>query len=81
MLLTVKLMFEWLGEGELAERLEHAIAKVIKPPLQKDASVEGEVNNLPARVRFETMLTVAASASAFGFCGAVPYRQALAGVP
>ena len=30
MLLTVKLMFEWLGEGELAERLEHAIAKVIK---------------------------------------------------
>ena len=30
MLLTVKLMFEWLGEGELAERLEIAIAKVIK---------------------------------------------------
>ena len=30
MLLTVKLMFEWLGEGELAQQLEHAIAKVIK---------------------------------------------------
>jgi len=30
MLLTVKLMFEWLGEGELAERLENAIARVIK---------------------------------------------------
>ncbi len=30
MLLTVKLMFEWLGEGKLAQRLEHAIAKVIK---------------------------------------------------
>ncbi|MCH8261256.1 MAG: isocitrate/isopropylmalate dehydrogenase family protein, partial [Planctomycetes bacterium] len=30
MLLTVKLMFEWLGEGKLAERLESAIATVIK---------------------------------------------------
>ncbi|MEE9131688.1 MAG: isocitrate/isopropylmalate dehydrogenase family protein [Phycisphaerales bacterium] len=30
MLLTVKLMFEWLGEDELAERLENTIAKVIK---------------------------------------------------
>ncbi|MEE8154857.1 MAG: isocitrate/isopropylmalate dehydrogenase family protein [Phycisphaerales bacterium] len=30
MLLTVKLMFEWLGEGELAEGLENAIAKVIQ---------------------------------------------------
>ena len=30
MLLTVKLMFDWLGEVERAARLEHAIAKVIK---------------------------------------------------
>jgi len=29
MLLTVKLMFDWLGENELAERLEGAIARVI----------------------------------------------------
>ena len=30
MLLTVKLMFDWLNETELATRLEHAIATVIK---------------------------------------------------
>ena len=30
MLLTCKLMFDWLGEGELATRLEAAIAKVIQ---------------------------------------------------
>jgi 3-isopropylmalate dehydrogenase len=29
MLLTVKLMFDWLGEAELADRLEGAIARVI----------------------------------------------------
>jgi 3-isopropylmalate dehydrogenase len=29
MLLTVKLMFDWLGEGEAATRLENAIAKTI----------------------------------------------------
>lgn len=30
MLLTVKLMFDWLGEGDLANRLESAVAKVIR---------------------------------------------------
>ena len=30
MLLTVKLMFDWLGESEQAERLERAIAAVIR---------------------------------------------------
>ena len=30
MLLTVKLMFDWLGEKELARRLEHAVATVIR---------------------------------------------------
>ncbi|MCH8164609.1 MAG: isocitrate/isopropylmalate dehydrogenase family protein [Planctomycetes bacterium] len=30
MLLTVKLMFDWLGEKELAQRLEHAVATVIR---------------------------------------------------
>ncbi|MCL4198113.1 MAG: isocitrate/isopropylmalate dehydrogenase family protein [Phycisphaerales bacterium] len=30
MLLTVKLMFDWLGEADLANRLESAVAKVIR---------------------------------------------------
>ncbi len=30
MLLTVKLMFDWLGEADLADRLESAVAKVIR---------------------------------------------------
>ncbi|MHC5005063.1 MAG: isocitrate/isopropylmalate family dehydrogenase, partial [Planctomycetota bacterium] len=30
MLLTVKLMFDWLGEKEMAERLEAGIARVIR---------------------------------------------------
>jgi isocitrate/isopropylmalate dehydrogenase len=30
MLLSVKLMFDWLGETEKRDRLENAIAKVIK---------------------------------------------------
>jgi 3-isopropylmalate dehydrogenase len=29
MLLTVRLMFQWLGENDLAERLESAVAHVI----------------------------------------------------
>jgi isocitrate/isopropylmalate dehydrogenase len=30
MLLTVKMMFDWLGENERATRLEAAIARVIR---------------------------------------------------
>ncbi len=30
MLLTVKLMFDWLGEAKMAQRLENSIATVIK---------------------------------------------------
>ena len=30
MLLTVKLMFDWLKEDDLAQRLEAAVARVIK---------------------------------------------------
>ena len=30
MLLTVKLMFDWLGEADLSSRLESAVAKVIR---------------------------------------------------
>jgi len=30
MILTVKLMLEWLGEKQLAERLENAVARVVK---------------------------------------------------
>ena len=29
MLLTVRLMFDWLGEGEMADKLERAVAAVI----------------------------------------------------
>lgn len=45
---------EALGDAKMLQKLQRekllAIAKVIKPPLQKDASVEGEVNNLPGGV-------------------------------
>ncbi|MFQ5770528.1 MAG: isocitrate/isopropylmalate family dehydrogenase, partial [bacterium] len=46
MLLTVRLMLEWLGEFEMAERLEHAIATVIKEGEVRTYDMDGNSTTL-----------------------------------
>jgi len=46
MLLSVKLMFDWLGETESALRLESAIAKVIKQGKVKTYDMGGNSTSL-----------------------------------
>ena len=45
MLLTVKLMFTWLGESDLASRLNNAVATVIKEGTVGTYDVKGRDNN------------------------------------
>jgi isocitrate/isopropylmalate dehydrogenase len=46
MLLSVKLMFDWLGEPESADRLENAIAKVIKEGKARTYDMGGKSTSL-----------------------------------
>ena len=46
MLLTVKLMLDWLGEIEMAQKLEHAVATVIKESQVKTYDVGGSSTTL-----------------------------------
>lgn len=46
MLLAVKLMFDWLGEAEMAQRLETAIAKVIKEGKVRTYDMGGNASTL-----------------------------------
>ncbi len=46
MLLTVKLMFDWLGEADSAQRLENAIAKVIKEGRVRTYDMGGQSTSL-----------------------------------
>ena len=46
MLLSVKLMFDWLGETESAARLENAIAKVIKEGKARTYDMGGRSTSL-----------------------------------
>lgn len=45
MLLTVKLMFDWLGEADLASRLDNAVSTVIKEGTVGTYDVKGRDNN------------------------------------
>ena len=45
MLLTVKLMFDWLGEADLASRLDNAVSTVIKENTVGTYDVKGRDNN------------------------------------
>jgi isocitrate/isopropylmalate dehydrogenase len=45
MLLTCKLMFDWLKEAEMASKLEAAIAKVIEEGTVGTYDVKGRGNN------------------------------------
>jgi 3-isopropylmalate dehydrogenase len=46
MLLTVKLMFEWLKEDEMATRLESAIARVIAEAKIRTYDMGGKASTL-----------------------------------
>jgi 3-isopropylmalate dehydrogenase len=46
MLLTVKLMLEYLGEGELAERLENSIVQVIEEEKVRTYDLGGTASTL-----------------------------------
>ena len=46
MLLTVKLMFDWLNESERAERLESAIARVIADGKVRTYDLGGNASTL-----------------------------------
>jgi len=46
MLLTVKLMLDWLGESEMAQKVEHAVATVIKESQVKTYDVGGSSTTL-----------------------------------
>jgi len=46
MLLTVKLMLDYLGEDELAQRLENAIAKVIEEGKVRTYDLGGTASTL-----------------------------------
>lgn len=51
MLLTVKLMFDWLNETDMAERLEAAVARVIKEGVVGTYDVKGQGNNPDSTLR------------------------------
>ncbi len=46
MLLSVKLMFDWLGEPDIAVRLENAIAKVLKQEKVRTYDMGGNSTSL-----------------------------------
>ena len=64
MLRTVKLMFEWLGESALAERLESAIATVIKE--HKVGTYDVGMNNTTLEVAEEVARQVSRSSGVGG---------------
>jgi 3-isopropylmalate dehydrogenase len=46
MLLTAKMMLDWLGEGEMAAKLQAAIAAVLKEGAAKTYDMGGEAGTL-----------------------------------
>jgi isocitrate/isopropylmalate dehydrogenase len=58
-LLTVKMMLEWLGEKDMAQRLEMAVATVIREGRVRTYDMGGKASTLELAAAVATALPVA----------------------